>query len=233
VYLPRFLGQSHPGHCVRFTPTTVKIFSAFAASLLLGSCVRITWRDRALQERPAFDSPELCFETFRAAIRCDDPLLGYATISEAMKKRESIDSFTFSIGWEEFFRRFPFARLAGNAEIESAERINARRAVVRANAHGHAIRMDLVRQDYFEINVEGSAEPIDAFIPSIAEHLEIPKNQENTLRVKVSNEKIIGLTTDRVTSIVFAGQWKIFALAEVNETETAQKTKPNDPQSNK
>jgi hypothetical protein len=187
--------------------------------LLISGCVTKTWRDRALQDRPDRETPELAFETFRAAIRLDDALLGYKLISEAMKERDKIDSTVFALGWDAFFKRYPAARLLGNAEIVKAERLDPLRARVDASAYGYTIRLDFVRQDFYDVRwrtLEGETRRVDGYIPGVESRVFRAKDAPESLVAFAANAELASVDPKSIVLFTIGTEWKILGIAELD-----------------
>ncbi|HKE00385.1 MAG TPA: hypothetical protein VKE69_05195, partial [Planctomycetota bacterium] len=139
------------------------------AAALLPGCVTCTWRDRALVERADLSTPALAFESFRAAIRCNDSMAGYRVISEEMKERFRFTMSQWVLGWDELFKTRPLARLMGNAEIETLAD-DGRRATAMASAYGQQLLIVLVRQDYYAVT-PADGPVVDGYVPSLEREL--------------------------------------------------------------
>lgn len=180
------------------------------------SCVTRTWRDRALQERPDRSTPELAFETLRAAIRLDDPMLGYRLLSEEMKEREQLTEILFITGWDAFFAKHPLARLMGNATVQSHEVRDNRVARVLAGVHGRTIETFWVRKDFFEIWHTDNPVPVDGFIPSIDSVTRRDPKDGSRLVATLQDERLLQIGPKPLRSIRIESEWK---LAEFREIE--------------
>lgn len=212
IYHKSLPATHHPPILHKFSKNIVHSSAILILALAAPSCVKLTWRDRALQERPDRTTPELAFETFRAAIRCDDPLLGYKMLSEAMKEREGIVGVTFSAGWDAFFNKHPFARLAGNAEITDKHAVGGQILMI-AKAHGHTIESLWTREYYYEISLK-NGDKIDGFLEhSIAEQLEKSKELPELI-ARCNDMRLSEVEVKDVTGFLLASEWKLLKFEE-------------------
>lgn len=217
---------------MRLRESIVPLFLVLPVALAGGGCVKLTWRDRALRERPDLGSPERTFETLRAAIRLDDPILAYATLSEAMKERDHFTLLEFSLGWDAFFAEYPFARLLGNSRFErrvgdaAEEEFEARGE---ARAYGQTIRLAFLRQDYFEVRVRGRAEPIDGFLPSLRVAVGRPPNRDDALRAILVDPRFQAIDPAAVESFTVASSWKILEITPPAATTESSPAPTNTP----
>ncbi len=190
-------------------------------SFALSACVRCTVRDQALRERPDLTTPELAFETLRATIRCKDPVVGYLVLSEEMKQRDRIDLSLFILGWEEFFHRYPSSRLAGAAEIREVildpGETPPRRCRLVASVYGKELVLDLVRQDFFEVEVEGLEDRVEGYVPSLRILLARPAERPDVLAILLADPLLRGVSADRIRSVRIGSEWKVSRFGEGTE----------------
>lgn len=190
--------------------------TAGALSLVaFSACVTCTPRDESLRERPDHSTPELAFETFRAAVRCDDGIAGYRALSEAFKEREGVTLTTALIWWDQVFKANPIARLAGNAEIESAAPRGRDRCTLVVGAYGKRRVVELVAQTYYEVRVRGRREPIDGFVPRLAAHVE---STGDAVAVTLRDPRLAGVPLGDIDSVTLATEWKILDFREPPES---------------
>ena len=193
-------------------------FAAAALALLAaGACTTCTPRDLSLRDRPDFASPAIAFESFRAAVRCDDPTAAYRCLSEAMKERDEITVTKVLIWWEGTFKRNPFARLAGNAEIETIVYVDDRRSIVIATAYGQRRAVEFVRQEFFDVRVRGRAAPVDDYVQSLAGMLRV---DGDALVARVRDPKLQGVEPRDVVSATFGTEWKILRFSDAPPPES-------------
>ncbi|MBI3820074.1 MAG: hypothetical protein HY286_15375 [Planctomycetes bacterium] len=183
---------------------------ALTAAFIFGatSCVHATWRDRALQDRPDRATPELAFESLRAAIRCDDPMFAYRLISERMKERDNFAELMFIAGWDAFFQKYPLARLSGNAEIVKSTPLADGRVVVLANAHGREIKSTWIEEHYYEVEVRGRGK-IDGFVNRVAGQLQHGREGVGEFLARCADARLEGVDVNDVTSFRIAIEWKL------------------------
>jgi hypothetical protein len=180
-------------------------------AILPTACVTRTWRDLALAERPDFGSPALAFETFRAAVRLDKPMLGYRAISEEMKEREGFTEIMFISGWNAFFDRHPLARLAGNAEIVDMKEVSKRFARIRAKSHGTEIVTSWIRRDYYEIRAAGSL-IIDGYVDDLHRLIQKDSKAPGSLEARIADMRIGDLDPATVEQLHVGSEWKLLEL---------------------
>ncbi|MFN0204960.1 MAG: hypothetical protein ACKVS6_01445 [Planctomycetota bacterium] len=193
--------------------SSVHVFFASLLALGAGGCVTRTWRDRALAERPDLHTPIVAFETLRAAIRLDNPMLAYRTISEEMKSRDQFTQIMFISGWDAFFTKHPLARFAGNAEIVTlVNEGGGRRAHTIATAHGKTIEMIWVRQDYYEIHIRGRNAPIDGYLDTLANSFSSDGAHIHRLLATVNDMRLAEVKPADIESFLIASEWKLFDM---------------------
>ena len=197
-------------------------------ALAAPACVSVSWRDRALRERPDLETPEKTFETLRAALRLDDPILAYRTLSEAMKEREKFTLFEFTAGWDAFFRRYPYARLIGNADLDKLERTGDLAAVGWASAYGHTMRVDFRRQTFFEVRLR-DGNKFDGFLgDDLRQHLGKAQNREDVLRGILVDKSFESVNVEDITSFQIAIEWKVLGFTEITGADTKPQDSPTD-----
>ncbi|MBL8693433.1 MAG: hypothetical protein JNJ88_04990 [Planctomycetes bacterium] len=200
--------------------------AAAVCGLAWPGCVSCTERDVLLRERIDLSTPERAFETLRAAIRCDDAHTGYLVLSEAMKRREQIDESLFQLGWDEFFRLHPSARLAGNAEIQAAKygefpvpgaaepagSPNVCRLT--ASAYGKAIQIEFARQDYYKVTLRWSGKVIDGYLPSTGAAARKPEEMARELLMQIKDRRLESVSISDIAAITVASEWAVLGFLE-------------------
>ena len=179
------------------------------------SCVTKTWRDQALQERADHSTPQLTFETLRAAIRLDDPILAYYTLSEAMKTREKFTLLEFAHGWDVFFQRYPFARFFGNATVDREERVGDLHASIWASAYGHVMRIDFTRQTFFEVKLRNGKKIDGSLGDDLNQNLGHFQNRADVLRGILVDKALENVNVEDIASFQIAVEWKVLGFLEV------------------
>lgn len=199
---------------------------AALCGLVVPGCVSCTERDVLLRERVDLSTPERAFETLRAAIRCDDAHTGYLVLSEAMKRREQIDESLFRLGWDEFFRLHPSARLAGNAEIQAAKygefpvpgaadsagSPNVCRLTV--SAYGKALQIEFARQDYYKVTLRWSGKVIDGYLASTGAVVRKPEEAARDLLLQIKDRRLESVSIADIASITVASEWAVLGFLE-------------------
>ncbi len=114
-----------------------------------------------------FRTPEQTFRTFQTALRADQPDLEYRCLSSDFKERQQGLTETWYRHYrEELFREQPWLKLAAKAKILRTLRLAPDRMRIEAEVdtwfHDERFAIDFVRQDYYELWIDGKCVQDDA-----------------------------------------------------------------------
>ena len=99
-----------------------------------------------------FRDPQQTFETFRTAFRGNLTDLEYRCFSAGFRERQDLSQFEYRAFRDELLAETPLLRWAlHKAVVVKAERTSEREARIEAEAAGHTLVIDLVREDFWEI----------------------------------------------------------------------------------
>lgn len=210
---------------------------ALVASLPLGGCCSFArffcGPDRTPWISVDYASPESTVRTMLEALRRDDPDIVYQSLSDGYRERYRLDLMSVQLFWDRFRDANPGLHVAGYAEVPTAERPAADRAVVRLNIEGHRLEVQLIRQDSWLVRYERPQEPgRDRFPPgedfhrieSFAGFLRVEADgdpESYRSRVLVAPLRVqhggVELTPDAIEAVTLQRQWKIADLQQLPE----------------
>jgi hypothetical protein len=112
-----------------------------------------------------FRTPEQTFRTFQSALRADLPDLEWRTLSADLKQ-EIGGQLGYRLFRTELFRRQPWLKFAARAEIVETHELAPDRvrlmACVDTWFHDESFAVDFVREDYYELWIDGRCVQDDA-----------------------------------------------------------------------
>jgi len=156
-----------------------------------------------------FRTPEQTFQSFQTGLRAELPDLEYRSLSSGFKRREGLTQLAYREYRHELFRREPWLKLAAEAKIERVERISDARArlVARVDTwfHEERFELELVREDYYEVWVDGARRD-----DGNAAWLELVREEDAALVVTVPRPP--ALQADELSEVVAGREWKIDSL---------------------
>lgn len=161
-----------------------------------------------------FRTPEQTFGTFQTGLRAELPDLEYRCLGGELKRR----SGGSLLGWLEFrrelFRSQPWLKLAALAEIRDVREVAPGRVRILAEVdtwlHDEAFEVEFVREDYYELWVDGRR---------VSDDLEpwrrLAREKEGALVVTVPLPE--GLGVAEVGELRAGHEWKIDGFARHEE----------------
>ena len=104
-----------------------------------------------------FQTPEQAFESFRTAVQGELFEYEYRCFSSSWKKRNGVGSLLLYLEVrDQLMAENPFLKKGiYDAKVLSADRPAPDRALIEAESHGRRLVVRLVRQEFWEIRVEG------------------------------------------------------------------------------
>jgi hypothetical protein len=106
-----------------------------------------------------FRTPEQTFRTFQTGLRAKDPDLEYRCLGNDFKRREGVSQLVYREFRRELFRTRPWLKLAARAEVKRVEELADGRARLVAEVdtwfHDETFAIELVREDFYELYVDG------------------------------------------------------------------------------
>ena len=158
-----------------------------------------------------FRTPEQTFRTFQTGLRAGLPDLEYRCFSSGFKSGASSGDpgFTQTLYREfrsELFRRKPWLQLAAKARIQETQPVGRDRVRVLAKVdtwfHDETFAVDFVREDYYELWVDGKRVADDSLAwPRMAS----AKGGELTVRVPLPPD----LHLEAIGELRAGSEWKI------------------------
>jgi hypothetical protein len=98
-----------------------------------------------------FETPRLAVSTLLEALRRDDPEIVYLSFSVDYRKRVGMDVLTIRKVWPRVREENPGLHVAGYAEVPDPTRIDTDHARVTIDAAGHQVKIELVRECWWEL----------------------------------------------------------------------------------
>lgn len=169
-----------------------------------------------------FRTPEATFATFQTALRADLPELEYRCLGAGLKARLRRELGSVSLlGYLEFRRALfstqPWLKLAATARIKRVEPLAAGRVRLVAEVdtwfHDETFALELVREDFWELYVEGRRVADDE-----GEWEELLREDSDELTVGVPRPA--GLSAADVSELRAGREWKIDAFLEATPEAT-------------
>lgn len=161
-----------------------------------------------------FRTPAQTFATFQTALRADRPELEYRCLGSAFKRRvgDELGHVTLLAYLEyrrELFRSQPWLKLAATARVVEVRPLPGGRVRVLAEVdtwfRDTAFALDFVREDYYELYVDGARIDDD-----LARWDEIASERDGALVVRVPLPD--GLSVSEVGELRAGSEWKIDAF---------------------
>lgn len=115
------------------------------------------------RRRPFHADPRQTFEAFRLAFRGRLYDLEYNCFSDGFKERQGVGQLTYREVRDEALGSTLVAWALWKAEVSPVEYLDARRARLTASYAGRTVRVDFVREDFWETWASGEKQ--DAFEP--------------------------------------------------------------------
>lgn len=210
---------------------------ALLAALPLGGCCSFArffcGPDRTPWISVDYASPESAVRTMLEALRRDDPDIVYESLSDGYRQRHGLDLMSVQVFWQRFRDANPGLHVAGYAQVPTAERPAADRAVVRLEVEGHRLEVQLVRQDswlvrYARPQVPGkepfppgeATQRIESFTGFVRVDADGDPDAERS-RVDLAPLRVqhagVELTPDAIEAVTLQRAWKIADLQQLPE----------------
>jgi hypothetical protein len=160
-----------------------------------------------------FRTPEATFRTFQTGLRGDKPELEYRCLGSDFKRRTGVTLFGYLEYRQELFRKQPWLKLAAKAKVREVKALGEGRVRLVAEVdtwfHDETFALDFVREDYYELYVDGKIVSDDQ-----AAWREIAREKDGKLVVSVPLPD--GLTVRGVGELRAGSEWKVdgFPLLE-------------------
>lgn len=104
----------------------------------------------------AYDSAEATLRTFLEAVRRNQPSVVYGCLSPGFKRQHGLDGLLVQAAWERLEAQVPGLHLLGYAEVPKEPQQRQDGGVsYELVVEGQALRIDLVRQSYWELRYRG------------------------------------------------------------------------------
>lgn len=192
------------------------LFGLLLACALLASCLAAPKAEDWLAV--GFQRPRQTFRTFQTGLRADDPDLEYRCLSSGFKRRNNVSQLTYREYRRELFRRAPWLKWAAGAKVRKETVLATDRVRIRAEVstwlHDETFEVDLVREDFYELWVDGERVDDDA-VP----WNELAREQDGDLVVRVP---LGDLGWQDVGQLVAGHEWKIDGFPGVTDAGQPQ-----------
>jgi len=156
-----------------------------------------------------FRTPEQTFRSFQTGLRSDQPDLEYRCLSSAFKRQAGLTQLTYRGFRAELFRRRPWFKLAGGAEIRRVVPLGPGRVRIEAEVetwiHDERFEVELVREDYYELWVDGKRVDDDSVAWG-----RLAREQDDRLLISVPLQAPIAPDASRELRV--GQEWKIDTL---------------------
>lgn len=97
-------------------------------------------------------SPEATLATFREAFRRNNPTQAFFCLAKSYVEESGLDAQKTHIVWEQLLEQVPHLHMLGYVELpEAPEAVGDRGVTYRLEAYGQVLRVDLVRQVFYEV----------------------------------------------------------------------------------
>ncbi|MGE3174526.1 MAG: hypothetical protein AB7O97_17985 [Planctomycetota bacterium] len=142
--------------------TPLRLVAACCAALPLSSCCTMArlfcGPDKSDWVPIAFDSPRATLTTFLEAVRRDDPGVVYSCLAGSFRRAHDFDAAMLTAGWERLRQEVTGLHLLGYATVPAQPTVQQDRGVsYELEVEGHRLRIDLVRESYWEVRYRDPA----------------------------------------------------------------------------
>jgi len=153
-----------------------------------------------------FRTPEQTFHTFQTGLRAELPDLEYRSLSGGLKRREGISQLAYREFRDRLFRERPWLKLAASARVTQVFPLSDDRVRLEARVdtwfHDEVFALELVREDYYEVWIDGKRAEDDA-VP----WRRIARARDGSLVVTVPLPE--GRTLEEIGELRAGHEWKI------------------------
>jgi len=153
-----------------------------------------------------YRTPEQTFLAFQTGLRADLPELEYRCLGADLKHRIGGSLLAYVEFRRELFSHQPLLKLACKAKIQRVEKLGPERVRVVAKVdtwfHDETFSVELVREDFYEIYVDGKRAADD-----FADWQRIARERDGKLVVSVPLPE--GMKTEEIGELRVGSEWKI------------------------
>ena len=178
-------------------------------------------------------TPELAARTLLEALRRDEPEVVYDALSDELREELGVDKGTLELAWSAVRERYPYLHVAGYADVPAASvRARGDAATVDVAFAGEQVRIDLVRQTYWELRYRRPGADltpaqrdarVGARLQELAEVVEVTleaEASEDRSRVALRPRRVTHFGVDRIPpeNVDFLGvfrAWKVRAITRL------------------
>lgn len=121
--------------------------------------------DRSEWVQIDYSTPANTVRVLLEAIRRDNPQIVYETLADEFRARLKLDSTSAQVAWQQLKDQTPGLHLVGYAEVPAPVRWADDGATFVLDVEGRSLRIDLVRESYWELAYRRPPEPTSAGAP--------------------------------------------------------------------
>ncbi len=186
-------------------------FLSLLSFLLIQGCFLLPDADRYLVETPGFQSPELCFRSFTAAIRYKRSDLEYKCFSEEFKEKNEITLQRYALVRARLEQEYPNLKWIGRMGIKESQRNDDHNAFVLASLFGKELLIRMIRQDYAFLTFK-DGRTLDFFLPSsVAQAI---RSDDSRWEIVIDSPLLRGLERKQIESFQLLPEWKILSFEQ-------------------
>lgn len=164
-----------------------------------------------------FRTPAQTFQTFQTGLRAELPDLEYRCLGGEFKRRSAGTLLGYLEFRRELFRSRPWLKLAAKAKVREVRVLGPERVRIVAEVdtwfHDETFEVELVREDYYELWVDGRRVQDD-----LASWRRLARETDGTLVVTVPLPA--GLSPLEVGELRAGREWKIDGFALPEDTDS-------------
>lgn len=107
-----------------------------------------------------YSTPASTVRVLLEAVRRDNPQIVYETLADEYRTRLKLDSTSAQIAWQQLKEQTPGLHLVGYSEVPAPTRLADDGATFVLDVEGRSLRIDLVRESFWELAYRRPPEPI-------------------------------------------------------------------------
>ncbi len=181
--------------------------------------------DRSTWVSESYETPSRTLATFMESLRRADRQTLLRCLSEPLKAREGgIGTLGIEVIWDRLSKQTVGIHLLGTANVEGPTHLDEGRVAYILRVSGHALRVELLRQTYWECRWTDASDPEDVYADGAfaSPDAQLRTDADGKIRIDVSMTP-----TDAPPSlgaITFAGMgsaWKVDAIEPLEGDPTA------------